>query len=47
MTFNMARVGEDKCVQVIKDYLVSRFGKNVVYPEAPSESNLFTFSKNA
>lgn len=45
MTFNMERVGEDRCVAIIKEYLKIRFGEEVVNIKTSEESpNLYTFA---
>lgn len=46
MTFNMDRVGEDKCIEVIKNYLKLKFGEEVIIPKTTDESpNLYTFAE--
>lgn len=45
MTFNMERVGEDRCIEIIKHYLKIRFGEEAAAPKKKDESpNLYTFA---
>ena len=44
MTFNMDRVGEDRCVAVIKEYLKLSFGEEVLKRREGENPNLYTFA---
>ncbi len=46
MTFNMERVGEDRCVALIKEYLKIRFGEDVIKQEKADNPSLYTFAEN-
>lgn len=47
MTFNMDRIGEDKCIEVIKNYLKLKFGEEAVIPkEKNGTPNLYTFAES-
>ena len=47
MTFNMDRIGEDKCVEVIKNYIKLKFGNEVFESKPEGESpNLYTFAED-
>ena len=43
MTFNMARIGEDKAVELIKDYIEMKFGFHI--GKERRIHNLYTFAK--
>ena len=46
MTFNMDRVGEDRCVAIIKEYLKITFGEDVLRPGEAESPNLYTFAED-
>ena len=47
MTFNMDRIGEDKCVEVIKNYIKLKFGNEVFESKPEGDSpNLYTFAED-
>lgn len=47
MTFNMNRVGEDKCVEIIKEYLKITFGEEVLQSKRGSGSpHLYSFAED-
>ena len=47
MTFNMNRVGEDKCVEIIKEYLKITFGEEVLQSKKGSGSpHLYSFAED-
>ncbi len=46
MTFNMERVGEDKCIEIIKNYIKLKFGEDAVKPREIKESHLYSFAKD-
>lgn len=47
MTFNMDRVGEDKCVEIIKHYLKLKFGDDILSTQMNEDSpGLFTFAED-
>lgn len=46
MTFNMARVGEDKAVDIIKEYLKIKFGEDILETGKNKDpQTLYTFAK--
>lgn len=47
MTFNMDRVGEDRCVEIIKEYLKMTFGEEVLQSKRGSGSpHLYSFAED-
>ena len=47
MTFNMDRVGEDRCVEIVKDYLKMTFGEEVLQNKKGSGSpHLYSFAED-
>lgn len=45
MTFNMDRIGEDRCIEVIKNYLKLKFGEEVLRVKPEKSPNLYTFAE--
>jgi cytidylate kinase len=46
MTFNMDRVGEDKCIEVIKNYIKLKFPQDNLGGEKAESRNLYSFVKD-
>lgn len=44
MTFNMDRVGEDKAVSMIKEYMKLKFGDDILEKTKGDKQNLYTFA---
>lgn len=44
MTLNMDRVGEDKAVELIKEYMKMKFGEDVIENSKKEKQNLYTFA---